>query len=115
MWDRHIGERPIDQPNTKWVSSEPSIWFEVPENNAREGFGEIDFNGEIIEFIVFFDYTTRMWVNTSRKAETLIFSGTCEFSEDTLIVTVDTEEAADQHPLYYLDKSIETVTFYKEK
>jgi hypothetical protein len=53
VWDLHIGERPIDQPNTKWVSSEPSIWFEVPEDNGREGFGEIDLNGEMIEFIVF--------------------------------------------------------------
>ena len=114
VWDRNNGKRPIDQPGTRWVSSDPYIWFEVTDPNDRTCYGEIELDGENIKIEVFFAYDRRMWVKTSKAAGTMVFGGECEFSDNILVVLLSKEKPADQHPLYYLDDSIETITFYRE-
>ena len=115
VWDRNASKRPIDQPGTKWVSSEPFIWFKTHDPKDRLGNGEIELDGELISIQVFFDYDVGITVKTSSAAYTMIFYGDCEFSEDTLTVTVMSKgEFLGQHPKYHLDESIETLVFQRE-
>ena len=114
VWDRYVGKRPIDQPGTKWVSTEPYIWFEVADPADRYCYGEIEMDGELVKMEIFFAYDKRAWCNTSKKAKTMIFGGECEFGKDKLTVFLSKDELADQHPEYRLDESIETLTFYRE-
>ena len=114
VWDRNAGKRPIDQPGTKWVSSEPFIWFETHDPEDRLCSGEIELDGELISIVIFFYYDTRISVKTSPAANTTVFYGECEFGEDTLSVVLSKEKLLDQHPLYHIDESIETLVFQRE-
>ena len=49
------GKRPIDYPNTRWVSENPDIYFEVGKNRGMI-YGQITIEDDIIEIIVSFDY-----------------------------------------------------------
>ena len=44
LWD---GNYPNDQPNTKWISEDGSIWF-----NGVSGYGKMTVNGEIFDISV---------------------------------------------------------------
>lgn len=45
LWD---GNYPCDQPNTKWISEDGSIWF-----NGVSGYGKMTVNGETIDVMVY--------------------------------------------------------------
>jgi len=113
VWDRHVGQRPIDQPGTKWASSDPYIWFEVADPADRYCYGEIEMDGELVKMEVFFYYDKRLSCKSSKGIGNQIFFGDCEFSKDTLTVFLSKEESLDQHPEYSLDESVETLIFYR--
>jgi len=114
-WDRHVGERPIDQPGTKWVSSDPYGWFKVADPAERYCYGEIELDGEFIKIEVFFDYRKGVIASTSKAANTTIFYGECDFQDDLLIVTISSKgDFLGQHPHYILDESIDSIEFSRE-
>ena len=112
--ERYRIERPDEKPWTKWSSSDPYMWFEVA-SDFNAFLGELELDGELIDIIVSFYPRTGMSVDTSRDAYTTIFYGYCEFKKDEFTLTVSKEEYIGQHPLYRLDDSIETITFYREE
>ena len=111
--ERYRIERPDEKPWTKWSSSDPYMWFEV-DSDFNAFNGELKLDGELIGIIVSFYPRTGMSATTSRDAYTTVFYGNCEFRKDEFTITVSKEEYIGQHPLYRLDDSIETITFYRD-
>ena len=118
----HEGRRPIDFPNTRWVSQEPDMFFEV-HNRGSVSYAQIIVNEEIIELMVDFAEsgssvlvrdlsgfdpdTGRMFPGLS-TADVTIFIGLCRFSPDRVVITIT------QNPIGFLDDSIEKIIFYRE-
>lgn len=125
--DRYVGKRPSDQDNTKWVSEEPDIYFEVSDKYADitgcNTYGKIVMEGIETEIAVSFAAgSTRVKFrpvssyhkedneeNSYIDGDDWLFLGKCRFSNDKLVVTVSNNEKG------FLDESIEKITFIKEK
>ena len=110
--DRYYGRRPNDYDNTKWVSSEPDIWFTVQD---RKCAGEITIDGVAAEIWVMFDFGHRVSFSPPRTPENelnyynyFLFDGTCKFSKDKLIVTIDRNRKR------FLDDTIKEIIFVRE-
>jgi hypothetical protein len=59
-FDLSAGKRPTDQLNTRWVSTDPDIYFEVSDKyediTGSWTYGQINIDGVITEIMVGFDY-----------------------------------------------------------
>ena len=110
--DFFSGKRPIDYDNTKWVSSEPDIWFTVQD---RISIGEITIDGVTTEIWVIFDFGNGVSFRPPRTSENQLgyynyglFEGTCEFSKDRLIVTIADNKKN------FLSDTIKEIIFVRE-
>jgi len=118
--DFYTGKRPIDYPNTRWVSENPDIYFEVTRNGEMT-YGQITIDGDAIEIIVSFDYGTGIDFydlsaytppNESNRYGAIdgtnwLFWGSCKFGKDKLIVTIKKNRE-------FLDDSIKKIIFVRE-
>ena len=112
--DFYYDKRPNNYDNTKWVSSDPDIWFTV---NKNECFGEITIDGVTMETQIFFDFGTGVDFKHLRTLENQFdyykddyyyFRGSCKFDEYKLVVTITDNSKG------LLDDSIKKITFVRE-
>jgi hypothetical protein len=100
--DVYAGRRPTDYKETKWVSADPNIYFEVSEshNTTALTYGEIFANDTITEMYVLFDMGGRAEFTYLPDAKesgstprNMIFRGRCKFGKDKLIVDILSNDA----------------------
>jgi hypothetical protein len=111
------GERPIDYPNTRWVSEIPSIYFDIGSFSMRSDLS-VDYdaegvlileNNENIDIVVLFDYVDGVAIRTKNK-DGRVFFGKCIFKEDRMIVTLNDKR---KDTLFY--GKYQTITFIKKE
>lgn len=107
--DCYAGKRLNNYDNTKWVSSEPDIWFSVQNYKC---IGEANVDGITAEVIVQFDmgngvsfYPDDYGTDGDKWNSERLFKGNCKFGENKLVVTVTNNEKG------FLDDDIKTITF----
>ena len=121
--DFYTGKRPIDYPNTRWVSENPDMYFEVG-NSVSVEYAQIMMHGEVIELIcgfdhgvgiTFYDVSAFIPADPSNpndidgvRFEGWLFMGLCEFSKDKLVAKITNNGKG------FLDKSIKEITFLRE-
>ena len=130
--DFYMGKRPENYPNTRWVSENPDMYFEIGENiNAERPnaavigafvYSQIVIDGEIIELrIAFgtgsdffaynpagFDTVTGYALKGHLTNDYFLFGGLCKFSPNRLVVTIDRNDKG------FLDESITEIIFIRE-
>ena len=118
--DFNSGRRPIDQENTRWVSTDPDIFFEVNEKHRNltgtSTYGEINIDGVITEIFVIFDFGTNItfypisaFNGEFINGDEWLFIGRCRFHNDRLAVNIFNNSRG------FLDDSINTIVFYREE
>ncbi len=125
--DMYVGKRPSDQNNTKWVSEEPDIYFEVSDKyNELTGcntYGKVNINGVETEIAVSFALGSprvefrpvSAYHKSDNEEESYIdgnawlFKGNCNFSHNKLVVKIYNNDKG------FLDDSIKKITFIKEE
>ena len=114
--DINAGKRPTDQGYGRWVSENPNIYFEVSEKflelTGFRTYGQMVIDGVTTEIVVYFDYGTGMYVDEllSDGDRELLFGGTCNFSPDKLVLSINNKIKGSLE----FDKSIKKITFIKE-
>ena len=79
-------KRPSGFPNTKWVSEDPEIWFEVKfPYDYIELYGQMKTDDDYIEIVVLFDAGTAFKLCevsevSGEEKRTRILSGYCKYS-----------------------------------
>ena len=123
--DPHTGRRPINYPNTRWVSENPDMFFEVGEDivGRQAVYAQITINGEIVEImcsfevsgaLVYFsdpsgfDSETGFPLEGINSNDVELFRGLCKFGSKKLVVTIDKNEKG------FLDDSITEIVFIRE-
>jgi len=127
--DPFAGATPDNYPNTRWVSENPDMYFEVGRDRtlfeqystADITYAQIIIDGEVIEMQVSFgpggfiqvtdmsyDVQTGMRFDNNGFCEVLLFRGLCRFSPDSLTVY-----DIDKHRPGFLDGSIEEIVFIR--
>lgn len=107
------GERPEDYPPARWASEMPDLWFDVksPYEDATkvvEMEGQLVVGEQSVEVIVSFGYTDEIIIRQKEdKGDPCVLTGTCEFSPEKLIVTVEKETDS------LLNGQYETITFVR--
>ena len=115
--DVYAGKRPPEYDNTKWVSEDPDIYFEINDKyqyiTGNSTYGQIFINGIVTEIIISFDYGAGIEFRPisaydgAINADIWLFKGDCKFSKDKLIVIVTNNEKG------WLDDSIKKITFVR--
>lgn len=115
-------KEPCNYPGTRWVSEEPNMWFEVPEDGNEDEIkgilvlpeGEMEIN---VGFAVWRDY---MYINGQAYViwdeyetggflgEIIYSNGDCEYSPDECVVTINPEEDT------LFEGKYETIVFKRE-
>ena len=106
--DFNSGKRPNDYDNTKWVSTQPDIWFEV---HNRKCTGEATINDKVTKIYVSFDYgnTVEIYPMGKNSLDEVLMIGRCKFSKEKLVVFVSKNEKG------LADESVTEITFMKEE
>jgi hypothetical protein len=75
----YAGKEPADYHNTKWVATDPDIWFTVDKNGQCAG--QLKINGRIVNINIGFDpeFGDGVYIGNADKQE--------EFSNDRYILT----------------------------
>jgi len=114
--DFNRDRRPVAYPNTKWVSTNPDIYFKVDKNIDNDNIGEIKINGKTITIKLIFDHGTGVYIvnndvyiKTSSTYDSNLISGICKFSRTKLIVNID-KISKD----IFIDPSIKEIIFTRE-
>ena len=103
------------RPNsgTKWVSSEPDIWFVMDKG---VGIGKITIDGVTIDIHVVFDFSIDIHFKEPLTSENQLnyyeyyyFKGSCKFGEHKIVVAVTNNSKG------FLDDSIKKITFVREE
>ncbi len=118
----YADEIPMAYPDTRWVSEEPDIWFENPEDRTDKYlYGKAmtpDGEVEIAVDFATFDPEIYVWdIRTSMYAEEddeepatylgfCMLSGTCVYSSDECIVRLETDN--------WFGGEYETIVFKRE-
>jgi len=120
--DVNEGKRPIDYPNTRWVSESPDMYFEVG-NSWLETYAQIIVDNEVVELkvvfaepgaLVFFDDPLGYDSDTgeplviAQRGEATLFSGLCRFRPDSIVVYSIRNDKG------FLDDSIKEIVFIRE-
>ena len=91
--DFYSGKRPYDYGEATWVCESPDAWFVVNTSEVDENFiypkGEIAIGDKTIKFTLSFGYGKV--ASFTNENDDLILLGTCKFSSEKLIITVDKE------------------------
>ena len=131
--DLFSGRRPINYPNTRWVSQDPDMFFIVGEGKkvtdwseailAEVIYAQITIDGEVNEVFLGFDETgagmfvydlsvydpeTGWFIEGGLNLDAKLFSGLCKFSPNRLIVTITRNDKG------FLDDSITEIIFIRE-
>ena len=122
--DLYSGKRPTDYNNTKWVSEDYDIWFEVNsdfhDKYGCNAVGQITINGVTTETVFLFDYGTgiNVYPTTSleysaygkryRDGDAWLFLGDCRFGKKKFIISIRNNEKG------FLPDDIEKITFIRE-
>ena len=126
------GRRPINYPNTRWVSQDPDIYFIIGDELGVNGRGfsyaevtyaQIVHNGKVFELkvgftetgaTVVFDDASGYESGTDRllfglnNSDVRLFTGLCRFSSNRLVVTISNNDKG------FLDDSITEIIFIRE-
>ena len=98
--------RPTHRPGTKWVSEDPFVSFEVPDEQSSNW--EIDailkIDGEEIEICMVYNPGVYVQVYTDNSGR--IFNGRCRFYTDKMVVEIDND--------LIFNGRYKTITFYKQ-
>jgi len=114
--DPFAGVRPINFPNTRWVSNEPDIFFEV-DGIGRITYAQMTVDGEIIEMDVFMragDGSIVSFIlpptseNRYNHSERMLFIGAARFGEHRMILRIINNYQD------LLDDSISEIIFVRE-
>lgn len=89
--DFYSGKRPYDYGKATWVCESPSVWFIVNSFEDDENFiypkGEVAIGNKTIKFTLSFGHGKEAsFVNENDE---VILLGTCKFSSEKLVITVD--------------------------
>jgi len=125
--DPNTGRRPMDFPNTRWVSKNPDMFFEVPptQDEAYRGplHGGIIKDGETFELMIAFmwpgalvsfndssgfDLETRSLLPGINEINVRLFTGICTFGRNRLVVEIDNNDKG------FLDDSVIRIVFRRE-
>ncbi|MDD6236229.1 MAG: hypothetical protein PUB00_02495 [Clostridiales bacterium] len=112
------GQRPNDYPNTRWVSKEPDIYFEVSDVPGQLCYGKLVKDGKTIDIKVDFSLDTDVYVMINdgvgtRTDENFLFKGYCKFSETKLVITI--EGNPENYGNYYFGEDVKKITFIREE
>jgi len=114
--DMYANKRPTCYPNTKWISNNPNIYFQVISDENFGNIGEFNINNKVITIKMVFDYGPGVKIvdnniieKINNSTEAALITGHCKFSKTKLIVTID--EVSDK---ISLDPSIKEITFIRE-
>ncbi len=91
--DFYSGKRPYDYGEAIWVCESPSGWFAVNASENDENFiypeGEFVVDDRTVKFTLSFGYSNK--ASFEDENDVMILLGTCKFSSNKLIITVDKE------------------------
>lgn len=108
--DFYSGKRPYDYGKATWVCESPNAWFIVNTSEEDENFiypkGEIAIGNKTIKFTLSFGHGKV--ASFTDENDDAILLGTCEFSSEKLIITVDKETDT------LFNGEIDTLTFIRE-
>ena len=114
---------PITNPNTRWVSENPNMFFEIDDFAnpgdliAKVSYAQIIKDDEVIELILSFDYSGGSVIANELSARlpdggilggNALFQGLCKSSAKKLVVTIERNDRG------FLDESIKEITFVRE-
>lgn len=126
-WKPNYDNEPSNMPGTRWVSENPDIWFEIPEDRPEDGryYGELTLGGEKVRVKITFGYfapeiyivrwdkeveTNEDEIDTGvYETDIPLVKGECDYQSDKCIVTL----YADTDTLF--NGKYETITFIKEQ
>ena len=108
--DFYSGKRPYDYGKATWVCESPAAWFVVNSSEDDENFiypkGEIAIGNKTIKFTLSFGYGKE--ASFMDENDDVILLGTCKFSSEKLIITVDKETDT------ILNGRYDTITFIRK-
>jgi hypothetical protein len=108
--DFYSGKRPYDYGKATWVCESPDAWFIVNTSEDDENFiypkGEIAIGNKTVEFTLSFGHGKE--ASFTDENDDVILLGTCKFSSEKLIVTVDKEKDV------ILNGQYDTITFVRK-
>lgn len=91
--DFYAGKRPYDYGKATWVCESPDAWFVVNTQEDDKDYiypqGEIAIGNKIIKFTISFGHGEV--ASFTDEDDNVILQGTCKFSPEKLIITVDKE------------------------
>lgn len=91
--DFYAGKRPYDYGKATWVCESPDAWFVVNTCEDDKDYiypkGEIAIGNKIIKFTISFGHGEV--ASFTDENDNVILQGTCKFSPEKLIITVDKE------------------------
>jgi hypothetical protein len=96
--DYYAHKRPYAYPNTRWVSKNPDIHFEIGEDEGYDIVGKIKIDSKTTQIVVSFNHgKTVYFINPDLDGagyfdDSVIISGYCKFSKTKLIVKVNKEK-----------------------
>jgi len=124
MYNFHHGKRPIDFPDTKWVSDDPDVWFEVDgSTDSSELYGKMLENGEYIDIVVSWDSGGAISIYRADIKEGIEYGeyynwllyGSCKFTPERLIVeTYKKNKHANNYKDLIFNYQYDEITFIKE-
>lgn len=96
--DFNAGRRPAADPNERWISEDPDMYFTWDEDRGGH-CGELTIDGRTIEVLVPFDYGNGMHVYPYDPASEYLLYGpdrlflcSCTFGKDTMVATVTSDD-----------------------
>ena len=122
--DPNFNRMPTNYPNTRWVSQEPDMFFEIKSPRANfytASYAQIIIDGEVVELRVVFaqsqmfvddpagyDPDTGQLLSGLNTSDVHLFTGTGRFNPDRVVIRIT------HNPRGFLDDSIEQIIFYRE-
>ena len=106
--DVYTGKRPYDYGEATWVSESPDAWFIVASQEDEDVIypkGAFTIGSETIRFTLSFGHGIVAEFTDENDDEILL--GTCEFSPEKLIITVDKKTDT------LFDGGYDTITFVR--
>ena len=92
--DFYSGKRPYDYGKAIWVCESPDAWFIVNTPEDDEYFfypkGEFAIGNKTVKFTLSFGYSNV--ASFEDENDDMILLGTCKYSSEKLIITVDKEK-----------------------
>jgi len=114
--DFYVGQRPVSDPNIKWVSKNPDIYFVI--TNDLGAVGELEINSQVIPVRINMDHGTGIIIfdrSTEKNTEEgfvygkAMLSGNCKFYKNKIVVSVENVTE-----LVLFDADIKEITFIRQ-